>query len=702
MAGAHKSCVVAACLLLTLLPACKARIHKLTLNNETRYYVDLNNFGFFPNATLDVNISLRLPEKQVNYSTYPAKEMETCPLSDTQLSDAGPLILFLIDINNLSVNVKVMGQPDNILISKPKALKAEGAQRADFGSGQNQRLLQLQLPHGVRRRGSGSVQPEVPLLPEQPDQRGLPLLLHCGGDGEEPGRVPFRHRDPAVAPVHRHGGGLLHGGHDLGVHADEAQVQCLQDPLAHGSAGLHQIRLVGFPQRKLMVVPAVSFPERVWALKLFSFWCFQINFHFINSKGHPIEGWAVMYYITHLLKGALLFITLALIGTGWAFVKYILSDKEKKIFMIVIPLQVRGGGGAFQGCVVSRCPHLSSFRSSLTSPTSSSSPRRKGSTEYYLWKNIVFLVDLICCGAILFPVVWSIRHLQEASTTDGKAAFNLEKLKLFRHYYVMIVCYIYFTRIIAILLKVGLPFQWLWCYEFLVELSTLIFFVLTGYKFRPASNNPYLQLPQDEEDVEMDEVDFSSVLVALVLLGAAEAGVGPSTNTSFCTESKECLEYELVCRTDEYEVSPTRWVSTDAEAYFMGVGAAMAFRRLFQYISGANEAGLQMEMTAPVLVRIPEETKMWEPAVYTLNFLLPAAYQEKPPVPTNDKLYFTELPEMDAYVRSYGGWMLSVTSRLHAHLLAKELGRVGAAYNRSYHYGVGYDRWDQPQRPEVT
>lgn len=37
--------------------------------------------------------------------------------------------------------------------------------------------------------------------------------------------------------------------------------------------------------------------------------------------------------------------------------------------------------------------------------------------------------------------------------------------------------------------------------------------------------------------------------------------------------------------------SPTRWVSTDAEAYFMGVGAAMAFRRLFQYITGANDEG---------------------------------------------------------------------------------------------------------------
>ncbi len=48
------------------------------------------------------------------------------------------------------------------------------------------------------------------------------------------------------------------------------------------------------------------------------------------------------FFFFHLcrLKGALLFITIALIGTGWAFVKHILSDKDKKIFMIVIPLQV--------------------------------------------------------------------------------------------------------------------------------------------------------------------------------------------------------------------------------------------------------------------------------------------------------------------------------------------------------------------------
>ncbi|XP_062866761.1 heme-binding protein 2 [Trichomycterus rosablanca] len=187
-----------------------------------------------------------------------------------------------------------------------------------------------------------------------------------------------------------------------------------------------------------------------------------------------------------------------------------------------------------------------------------------------------------------------------------------------------------------------------------------------------------------------------SWIMTVVLVVQVEAGVGPSNSTSsYCTESRECLLYDQVCRTDEYEVrhySPTRWVSTDAEAYLMGVGAAMAFRRLHQYISGSNREGIDMQMTAPVLVLVPEETRMWEPALYTLSFLLPSTYQQlPPPAPTNDKVYFTEMPEMDVYVRTFGGWMLSLSSRLHRQMLIKELQRVNANYNRTYHYAVGYD-----------
>ncbi|NWH28688.1 GP107 protein, partial [Grus americana] len=216
-----------------------------------------------------------------------------------------------------------------------------------------------------------------------------------------------------------------------------------------------------------------------------------IDYHYISFQGFPIEGWAVVYYITHLLKGALLFITIALIGTGWAFIKHILSDKDKKIFMIVIPLQV-----------------LANVAYIIIEST------EEGTTEYGLWKEILFLVDLLCCGAILFPVVWSIRHLQEASATDGKGKFYKDGaivLIMLFPFPSQIVCYIYFTQIIAILIKIAVPFQWKWLYQLLDEMATLVFFVLTGYKFRPASDNPYLQLSQDDEDdLEMEAVVTTS------------------------------------------------------------------------------------------------------------------------------------------------------------------------------------------------
>ncbi|XP_073321425.1 protein GPR108 [Pagrus major] len=556
MAVAHRGCVVAGYLLLLLLAGCQARIHQLTLKNETRFAVDLNNFGFYANGTLDVNLlSLRIPEQLVNYSTHPvgftlsrsrvngvlsytAEETETCPLTITKSNE--PLILFLIDIHTLSVNVRVMGEQDNTLTAQPKAEPPKGQRKTrevagdaadpavkpgdDVAKGADKSGSQLDeekknnvldTPKDAKKEEKSKDKPEenneksVPAVEAKKVTETNTFQL---GKNSQLTLALDKINDAYNFSFHMVVGVLAEGLYSLKFHYCQNRKPGIKLPYSFtlevteknpggylSAAEIPLSRLyigmagVFFTAAMIWVYTLMKHRYSVFKIhwlmaalaftKSISLVFHSINYHFINTKGHPIEGWAVMYYITHLLKGALLFITLALIGTGWAFVKYILSDKEKKIFMIVIPLQV-----------------LANVAYIIIEST------EEGSSEYYLWKEILFLVDLICCGAILFPVVWSIRHLQEASSTDGKAAMNLEKLKLFRHYYVMIVCYIYFTRIIAILLKVTMPFQWQWCYEFLVEVSTLIFFVLTGYKFRPASNNPYLQLPLDEEDVEMDEV----------------------------------------------------------------------------------------------------------------------------------------------------------------------------------------------------
>ena len=53
----------------------------------------------------------------------------------------------------------------------------------------------------------------------------------------------------------------------------------------------------------------------------------------------------------------------------------------------------------------------------------------------------------------------------------------------------------------------AVPFRYKWLCVVFKEISTIIFFIVTGYKFQPASNNPYLQVATESDDeVEMDEV----------------------------------------------------------------------------------------------------------------------------------------------------------------------------------------------------
>lgn len=209
-------------------------------------------------------------------------------------------------------------------------------------------------------------------------------------------------------------------------------------------------------------------------LKAFAVLARALQYHFLERTGHS-DGWNVVYYCFAALRGILFFTVVVLIGTGWSYMKPFLGDREKRILLVVVPLQV--------------------FANIAIIITEEESPAIK---DWFTWRDVFHLVDIICCCAILFPIVWSIKHLREASQTDGKAARNLEKLTLFRQFYVTVVVYIYFTRIVVYLLRSTMPYQYTWASNAAEEMATLAFYVWTALRFRPHETNPYLKLQQQE------------------------------------------------------------------------------------------------------------------------------------------------------------------------------------------------------------
>merc|ERR1719272_159600 len=211
-----------------------------------------------------------------------------------------------------------------------------------------------------------------------------------------------------------------------------------------------------------------------------------VDYYFIGKEGARERGWAITYYCLHLAKGMILFLAILLIGVGYGFVKHALSKTERNVFLLVIPLQAFAN---IAGIVIEESA--------------------EGSAAASTWRSIGLLVDLICCGAILFPVVWSIRHLREASESDGKAKQSLTKLKVFRRFYVMVLAYIYTTRIIVYLIESTIPFRYEWSGPLFNEMTAFFFYFATGLMFAPEDDNEYLEVPPttpDEEDYDVEEV----------------------------------------------------------------------------------------------------------------------------------------------------------------------------------------------------
>ncbi|KAF0691152.1 Aste57867_17576 [Aphanomyces stellatus] len=214
-------------------------------------------------------------------------------------------------------------------------------------------------------------------------------------------------------------------------------------------------------------------------LKILSTFAESMRFYYMKNHGDTLTSWNTVFYIFMFLKGMMMFVVILLIGTGWSILKQHLNRVEKNIVFIVLLLQVANNIAV----VVLQ-------ESSV------------GTQAWVHWRDAMHLLDILCCCAILFPIVWSIRQLRETAEVDGKAQINLRKLMQFRGFYVAVVTYVYFTRIALYLLAASLPYTMTWVTVTVAEAAALVFYAYTGQKFKPQSAHPYLAL---HNQVDLDE-----------------------------------------------------------------------------------------------------------------------------------------------------------------------------------------------------
>ncbi|XP_060520613.1 protein GPR107 [Cylas formicarius] len=470
--------------LLCFLTSSFARKHNLKITNDARKFIALSTFGFYQGGTLEVTLS-NFHATPMNESSlfgfsldrtvndgmnpYFDNHQDACILEKniTDYNSNEDFIYLIMDLKNKRLQVKCSSHQNRVL-----HIYKSSDEKKTLSSENSCRDMHFDIfPFEIN--GKTAYNTSFMMSVETLREQGLYNLYFHSCPNYNPSTETVVDFEVKITELNT-GDNYLSAG-EMPLPA----LYCMMAMLffLSGMFWVFLLRQSRHPVFKIHYMMSV-----LVFLKAVSLAFHGLNYHYIERLGFHVTPFAILFYVAHLLKGALLFVVLVLIGTGWMFIKHVLTSRDKKLFMIVIPLQV-----------------LANVAEIILEES------EEGAREYLAWRNVVILVDLLCCGCILFPVVWSIRHLQEASQTDGKAAMNLKKLKLFRHFYVMVVCYIYSTRIIVYLLKITVPFQYGWLHEMFREMATYVFFVLTAYKFRPASQNPYFTF-SDDEDEDVDEV----------------------------------------------------------------------------------------------------------------------------------------------------------------------------------------------------
>ncbi|KAL7750219.1 hypothetical protein RI367_004392 [Sorochytrium milnesiophthora] len=216
------------------------------------------------------------------------------------------------------------------------------------------------------------------------------------------------------------------------------------------------------------------------------------------QAGIDTRAYDIISYIFTVIKSSLAVTIIGLLAAGWSFIKPYLSERDRKLIMFIIPLQV-----------IANVAHVMELELAI------------GSLSSIFWSRVLPIVDISSFLIILYAIIQTRKHLTQAADTDGKAKSNLDKYQLWGTLYLATFVYLYLTRIISLFLKTAVPFKVLWLSEAFDEIVTGIFYIFIGRRFSPSSANPYTELhtATDTESglqlndlyAELDEEDEDNV-----------------------------------------------------------------------------------------------------------------------------------------------------------------------------------------------
>ncbi|CAM9774125.1 unnamed protein product, partial [Chrysoparadoxa australica] len=439
-------------LLLSTLPwmHCSAIIHKLTITRDTRPLYLIETFGFSEGGVADLRVE--------GFVLHPRKNHITPPTATAKDEEEGfRMGLVLRKVPSYSSAEEDI---EEVLEANAKAEEAQARQCMLDKVQEGDAVLDLSEPS---RWEKAQLTKEV-----LPGEEGLYSLVFCRCQpASESRHVSYHLRAEMVNPGPNH------------LSAGESLLPSVFLVFGLLFSMLLVAWVVGLKKAQENQVHSIHhLMTMLLVFKTLSLLAESVRLHYVKQTGFS-EAWSIVYFTFAFLKGVTLFVVILLIGTGWSLLKPYLSQREKRLMALVLSLQVLA--------------NVAMVVFENTAP---------GSLLSVKWRDACGVLDILACLGILLPIIWSVRHLREATQNSGRNLDAITKLNQFKQFYILVFTYIYATRIIAFLLGQSLPFQLLWLQSVFSEAATMAFYVTTGLKFRPALSSAYLPLGKVEEEEE--------------------------------------------------------------------------------------------------------------------------------------------------------------------------------------------------------